>query len=257
MERYMELPECFIESLDKKQKNKLKAIEDRIEQKWMAYTIIMSLNVIDSIISPQPPPNIPPETLSELEDISKELAKALPVDIMRKSPLDVIRENIWSAVNQIGVIGVLSFVDSQIVLNIEKFFSGLVVSYVAMFNKGERAALPADKIFSKNEPLKIKHERLCDLRNKWYGHVELKNGRHSIRYKLNENRDIIFNTASHSSPEYHSDEYKNLRACTAFVHNYICLDIDAKINELLNEMTEVQKGILQRYWDSKQNTEKK
>ena len=97
------------------------------------------------------------------------LAQALGIGKTEEmSQLDIDRNNIWDAVRRNGVAMVLSFIDVQIVANIEKFFAGLVVAYVTMFNKGQRAALPADKIFANDAGLKALHTRFYDLRDKWY-----------------------------------------------------------------------------------------
>ncbi len=46
MKKSLNLPTDFVKSLDIKQKNLVKSIEDRIEQSWKALDIILSLNVI-------------------------------------------------------------------------------------------------------------------------------------------------------------------------------------------------------------------
>ena len=250
----MSLPADVINSLTKDQKHRIKTIEDRIEQSWKAQDIILSVNVINGIAGPASPPPMSEECERLLEDMAasvKHLGNALGVCSAEEMlQFDIDRNNIWSAVRRYGVATVLLFVNAQLVTNIEKFFSGVVVDYVTMFNKGQRAALPADKIFANNLNIKALHTRFYELRNEWYAHVERQDGRHILRYRVDKSNEIIIDKIGERvAPEYHLSEFANLYKCANHVLLFIDKDLDEKIAELMKTLTAPQKDILRRHWN--------
>ena len=254
MKKSLKLPADFAKSLDKKQERTVKLIEDRIEQRWKALDIILSLNVINSIAGPVPPPSMLQKSEQLLQDMAqnaKHLAHALGVGKTEEmSQFDIDRKNIWDAVRRNGVAVVLSFIDTQLITNIEKFFGGLVVAYITMFNEGQRAALPVDKVFANNAGIKALHTRLYDLRDDWYAHVGREDGRHALAYRVDEcDKITIDKNGEQTTPEYHLSEFVNLFKCTNHISFFIDKDIDEKIAKLMETLTDHQRDILCRHWN--------
>jgi hypothetical protein len=259
MKRSADLPADFVRSLCDQQKHRVKSIEDRIEQSWKALDIVLSVNVINGIAGPVPPPPMSQESERLLQDMAanaKHLANALGVGKTEEtSQFDIDRNNIWDAVRRNGVAVVLSFIDTQLVTNIEKFFSGLVVSYITMFNKGQRTALPADKIFANDAGLKALHTRFYDLRDKWYAHVVREDGRHALRYRVDEQGAITIDKKGEQiTPEHHLSEFVNLFNCAYHVASFIDKDLDEKVAALMKTLTQPQKDILCRHWNRANNS---
>ncbi|HYD70562.1 hypothetical protein [Azospirillum sp.] len=261
MKKPLRLSDDFMKSLNKQQSHRIISIEDRIEQSWKAIDIMLSLNVINGISGSAPPPPMSQKSKQILQDMdasAKHLAEALGAGKAgAMSQFDIDRNNIWDAVRRNGIATVLSFIDVQLVTNIEKFFAGLVVSYITMFNHGQRTALPADKIFANKTDLKELHKRFYDLRNKWYAHTELEEGRHILKYRVDEEGKItIYKMGEQITPEYHLSESFNLFKCTGQVSLFIDKDLDEKISALMETLTVTQKDILVHHWNH-ENTLKK
>ncbi|WP_146255408.1 hypothetical protein [Azospirillum sp. TSA6c] len=253
MKKTLKLPDDFLNALSNEQKFKIKAIEDRIEQKWKTLDIILSLNVINGIAGPVTPPPMPERSKELLEDIEeniKKLSQALGIGKTEEiSQLDIDRKNIWDAVNRYGIAVVLTFIDSQIVTNIEKFFAGLVVAYITMFNSGQRAQLPANKIFAGDADLQALHKRFYDLRDEWYAHVGRNDGRHNLKYRIDESGKIFIDKSGEQiTPEYHLSEFSNLFKCAIRVSSFIETDIDERVSDIMSSLDGNQKDILSEHW---------
>ncbi len=220
--------------------NKIKTIEDRIEQKYQALDIQSSLLAINEIISDPPKPKKESQLTPELLALLSELPKESPPH----SQLDIDRDHIWDMIRRHGKLYVLGFTSSRLILSLESLFSGLVISYMKIFSPAGRAQIEYTKAFSDKKDLKIIHEKIKELRNTHYAHQENEDWRHTLHY-FNENENLIIDTnAPHHSPQFHVNLLDDMLKCVNTLIIFVEGDINSKWNDLVKSLTAEQRAFL-------------
>jgi len=217
-------------------------MEDRIEQSYQVHQLMQSLLAIAEIIEAKPAPKLalplPPDILDGFKDILK--------DIPPPTQFDKDRDAIWEMARRSGKEYVLAFLSPKLWQSLEVLFSGIVVSYIQMFNGGDgRSKLDHSHVFKGNDNLKAAHEKFDSLRNKQYAHKDFEDDRHQLSYFI-ENQDVIaidVDGVQHIK-HYHFTLCTDLLRCLAKVSSYLKQDIKERGESLIEILTEEQKLIL-------------
>lgn len=230
---------------DKRLQEKIKSLEDRIEQSYQVHQLMQSLQAIAEIIEPHPAPKqkfpMPPDIPASFEEILK--------DAPPPTQLDMDREAIWGMVRRSGKMYVLAFLSPKLWQSLEVLFSGIVVGYIQMFAGGDgRSKLDHLRVFKGNEDLKLAHEKFDNLRNKQYAHKELEHDRHQVSYFV-DNQGVIaidIDGVQHTR-HYHLALTMDLLRCLAEVSSYLKQDIKERSENLIKELKKPQKLVLIEY----------
>lgn len=226
--------------LDNRNIKRLSRVEDRIEQKYKAKDILCCLHSIHKFFDKekeskyQLSENIKKDFQNIFEELNKnnEISNAEPL-----SQVHADRDTIHEIVERIGTAATLLFVDTQLVVNIEKFFSGLVLSYMTIFcSTKSRSRIDATEVFNDRE---IEyHKEFETLRNTWYAHTEDEAGRHELTYIVSEGNIKFKENIYQSQPEYYTTYYNKLYICTEKLVLYIENDIKKQISKLEQNLSE-------------------
>lgn len=229
------MPEKITEDIKLSQQTKkiIKDLEDRIEQKYKALDILCCLKTIHECNPEDKNYQYQPDTnMEEMAQICEQLNNNQEFCAKKQS-----RENysdfdtLHEIKARLGTATTLFFINSQLVINMEKFFSGLLLSYMTIFDKNSKR-LPVDSnlIFTKEE--KEYHDSIHRLRDKWYAHTENRNGRHQLTYLVSENKIKFNENGIHKQPEYYVKSYKTLYLCTNKLYQYLTKDISERTYKL-------------------------
>lgn len=254
MEKSLSLPNEFLNGMNPTQKDCVKIVEDRIEQRYKAIDLILSLNVINGIVGKNPDEltDAQRQILEDGAPFMEELHRAICKG--EETQLDKDRRAIWDMVRRGGVAYVLTFVDSQIVTNIEKFFVGLVITYVAMFTSGRREPLKVSDVFVEGSSEETLHQYFFNLRNTWYAHNTRPDGRHRLKYSVDQSGALIFDkNGEQITPEYHNTQFKNLFICVMHTMDFIEKDIDARVQSFMGTLSMAQRDTLCQHWKAQQS----
>lgn len=231
----------------------LKALEDRIEQRYLVNELTLSLAAIAELTESAPAlskefNHLSPKFLPEADEMSKAMELILQ-DAPEPTQFERDRDTIWRLVSEYGKPAVLMFISPRLMLNLEVFFAGIVVGYIRMFNESNgRSRLDYKRVFSDHDDLKSIHEEMVNLRNKQYAHNELSDGRHHLGYRVDNHGDITIDVdGPQNSRHYHLEMLHHLRQCLSQVAVYLHADIAARSEKIRGKLSDSQKDFLRTY----------
>ncbi|CAI3947732.1 unnamed protein product [Commensalibacter communis] len=241
--------------LSQQTRKKIKDIEDRVEQKYKAIDIKSCLITIDRFCDKKDSH----EELSENVTIEDWLVEYKAFKEKQGSCLEkpsdnffTNRDKIHEIKQQFGTATTLFFVDTQLVVNIEKFFSGLLLSYMTIFDKNsKRLEVDSTLVFTETEDQKT-HQSFHRLRDKWYAHTEINSKKNSLVYQILNDKIKFHEDKFHVQDEYFANNYKKLYSCTTKLLKYIENDICKRISKLEKNLPEKDKTILKEYYKTKE-----
>ncbi|HGX3311281.1 TPA: hypothetical protein ACNH8R_002306 [Pseudomonas aeruginosa] len=231
---------------DKALRNKLKQLEDRIEQSYQVHQLTQSLLAITDIVGPKPEP-------IQTSPLSEDLVGAMNQLLQDAPPprqLDVDRDAIWDMQRRAGTGYVLAFLSPKLWMSLEELFAGIVVGYQQMFTRSSRETLDEDQVFAELVDLKSTHDKIRRIRNKHYAHKELEHDRHHISYFIDEQGAIKLDAGgAQNTIHYHATLSMDLIKCLRAVASYLELDIKSRSDHIVGNLTVAQQQALRAHAD--------
>ncbi|AZD00634.1 hypothetical protein [Pseudomonas chlororaphis] len=224
--------------------NKIKGLEDRIEQSYQVYQLTQSLLAISDIIDSKPVPKQDFPLPAELVEAMKLLLQDAPAP----TQLDRDRDAIWEMRRRAGTQYVLAFLSPNLWMSLEELFAGIVVGYQQMFTSSNRAPLKEKDVFAGQNELKAVHQKIECIRNKHYAHKELEHGRHRVAYFIDEHGAITIDAGgAQTIIHYHLTLCPDLIRCLLAATSYLKQDIKSRSDHIVGNLTEEQKQALRAH----------
>lgn len=179
---------------------------------------------------------------TSLEQDTKGLTDSLkPLVERNKNSIDM-RFDLWRIKDKLGVFNTLMLISPKLVLNLEMFFSGAIITYSKAFKSSQRrSGLNYQKNLGDNNELLDFHKKIIELRNKHFAHSEFEYNKHILKYILTEEKNINLEISSHTSSEFWSSfDYGLFFKLINEIKKYLSNEINSKIATIKSKLSTSQ-----------------
>jgi len=142
-------------------------------------------------------------------------------------------------VSKMGKYGALMFISPKLAFSFEVMFGGMIVSYCKNFNSSKNnIKLCIEDIVNDANLIEL-HNKIMELRNKYYAHKEWLTSNFSLKYKI-ENEQIIFENQKreHIKKEFYENfDFHTFYTLVLEIEKFIDIKIEKILNSIKDNLT--------------------